>query len=248
MDVEVFLTGYNIAEEDVKGCTVVMIDVLRSSSTILTALHHGARAVVPVADMAEAGKIAANLDQSSYLMGGERGGERIEGYHLGNSPLEYDEATVQDRTIIFNTTNGTRSIVGARAAEHLVVGSLMNASRVVDFLREKDLDVVIICAGWRNRVSLEDTLCAGMILHKLWEGQEPGLVSDAAHIAFTQYAHDRDALGQSLRRCNHAQRLADKGFADDVDYCLQVDALPLLPYYQDSRLVVYPQPKAAPSA
>src|SRR5690606_8971758 len=239
MEIEVILTGSVLSEDDVKDRTVVVIDILRASSTIATALNNGARSIVPVADMAQAGKIASNLDQQSYLLGGERGGENIEGYHLGNSPLEYTASRVAGRTIIMNTTNGTVAIDGARAAEHLLIGCFLNAGRVVDFVREADRDVTIICAGWRNRVSLEDTLCAGLLLYRLWDGREPDNVSDAAHIAFTQYAHDRDDLMAALQRCTHAKWLTQRGYGDDVAYCLQLDALPVLPYYRENRLVLF---------
>lgn len=238
MKIEVFLTSWNLDEEDVKGRTVVVIDVLRACSTIVTALKNGARSVVPVPDMAQAGKIASNLDQRSYLLGGERDGQRIEGYHLGNSPLEYTAAEVKGRTVILNTTNGTVALSHARAAEHLVVGCFLNASRVVEFVRDAGLDTTIICAGWRNRVSLEDTICAGLFLYELWNGEEPDGASDTAHIAFTQYANDRGDLESALQRCNHARWLARQGFADDVAYSFQLDAVPVLPYYDDSRLIL----------
>ncbi|MEX0601376.1 MAG: 2-phosphosulfolactate phosphatase [Rhodothermales bacterium] len=239
MKIEVFLTSSIVSEEDVKDRTVVVIDVLRACSTIATALNNGARSIVPVADMAQAGKIASNLDQQSYLLGGERDGVKIEGYHLGNSPLEYTAKKVDGRTVIFNTTNGTVAIDQARSADHLLIGSFLNADRVVDFIRKAGNDLTIICAGWRNRVSLEDTLCAGLMLYRLWGGREPDSVSDTAHIAFTQYDHDRDNVRHALRQCNHAQWLASQGHERDVDYCLQFDALPVLPYYQDSRLILY---------
>ena len=192
MDVEVFLTSHILTEEDVTDRAVVVVDVLRASASILTALKNGARNVVPVADMAAASKIASNLDPSSYRLGGERGGYRIEGYHLGNSPLEYTEEHVRDRTIILNTTNGTTAIEQARAARHLLIGSFLNAGRVVDFLENAGCDATIVCAGTRNRVSLEDTLCAGLMLYRLWQGEEPpGGVSDTAYMAFTQYRNDK---------------------------------------------------------
>lgn len=247
MDIEVFLTGSNVAEEDVKDRTVIVVDVLRSSSTIAAAVGNGARAVVPVADMAEAGKIASNLDQSTYLLGGEREGVKIEGYHLGNSPLEYARETVEGRTIILNTSNGTGALVRARSAATLIVGSFLNASRCVQHARDMGLDVTIVCAGKHNRVALEDTLCAGLMLYHLWEGRAPGLVADTAHIAFTQYLHDRDQLGTALRRCNHAQWLAQNGYEADVDYCFQVDALPVLPLYVDNRVVLHREAAAAPA-
>ena len=154
MDIEIFLTSVNLTEEDVTDRAVVVVDVLRASASILTALKHGARDVVPVADMAEASKIASNLDPSGYRLGGERGGFRIDGYHLGNSPLEYTEEQVKDRTIILNTSNGTGAIERASAARHLIIGSFLNAARVVDFLENAGCDATIVCAGTRNRVSL----------------------------------------------------------------------------------------------
>ncbi len=239
MAIEVFLTSNILGEEDIKDRTVVVIDVLRAAASILTALQNGARDVVPVADMAEAGKIASNLDPSSFLLGGERGGERIEGYHLGNSPLEYTEEEVKGRTIIMNTTNGTHAIRRARSARHLVVGTFLNAQRVVDFIRHVEGDLVIVCAGRRNRVSLEDSLCAGLLLYRLWEGTIPDDATDAAYMAFTQYAHDQHDVVKALRHCHHARWLANHGYDADVDYCFQIDTLPLLPYYKENRLALF---------
>ena len=239
MDAEVFLTYSNVGEEDVRGRTVVVIDVLRACSTIVTALDRGARAVMPVADMAEAGKIAGNLDPDVYRLGGERDGEKIEGYHLGNSPLEYTQETVQDRDIILNTSNGTQALSRAKGAKHLVAGCFLNASRVAEFVRSVDDAVTIVCAGRHNRLALEDTLCAGFLLDRLWDHREPDPVTDSAHTAFTLFETDQDALEEALRSSNHAERLAEQGFEADLDYCLQVDAVPALPYYSDNRLVLH---------
>lgn len=239
MDIEVFLTSNGIEEDDVRDRTVVVIDVLRACSTIVTALNNGARAVVPVQDMAQASKIAANLDPNIYRLGGERGGEKIEGYHLGNSPLEYTREQVEGRDIILNTTNGTKAISRARGARHLVAGSLLNAGRVVDFIKQADADVTIVCAGRQNRISLEDTVCAGLMLDRLWNEVEPNFVSDAANAAYTLYMHDRPDVSTRLRRGNHVQRLIEMGYENDIDYCFQVDALPVLPYYVDNRLLLY---------
>jgi len=239
MQVEVFLTGYNVDETDVTDRTVVVVDVLRTSTTIASALHNGARAVVPVADMSEASTLASNLDPASFLLGGERAGERIEGYQFGNSPLEYTEQRVEGRTVILNTTNGTPSIRRVRRATHLVVGAFVNATRVVDFVRDMDLDVVIVCAGWRNRVSLEDTLCAGMLLHRLWDGREPDDSTDTSHIAFTLYQREQGDVGGAVRRSRHGKRLARMGLDDDVDFCGSIDILPVLPYFRDSRIVAF---------
>lgn len=245
MDAEVFLTYTNISDDDVQNRTVVVIDVLRACSTIATALHRGARAVMPVSDMAQAGKIAANLDPDIYRLGGERDGEKIEGYDLGNSPAQYTREVVEDRDIIMNTTDGTRALVRAKGAEHLVAGSFLNANRIVDFVRENAEAVTIVCAGRHNRLSLEDTLCAGLILDRLWDGNEPRPVTDSAHTAFTLYHTDSGELENALWGANHAEWLATRGYEDDLEYCFQIDSVPVLPYYSENRLRLYEETEAA---
>lgn len=239
MDAEVFLTYSNVAEDDLRHRTVVVIDVLRACSTLITALANGARAVLPVSDMAEAGKIAGNLDPDVYRLGGEREGEKIDGYHLGNSPLEYTAETVANRDVILNTSNGTQALARATSAKHLVAASFLNAQRVVDFVQAVDDEVTIVCAGRQNRLALEDTLCAGLLLDRLWDHDEPTAVTDSAHTAYTLYETDRDDLLPALRRSNHAERLAEQGYADDLDYCFQLDTQSILPYYSENRLRPY---------
>jgi len=239
MDAEVFLTYSTVSEDDVRNRTVVVIDVLRACSTIVTALAHGARAVLPVADMAQAGKIVSNLDRDVYRLGGERGGEKIDGYDLGNSPREYTEEVVEHRDVILNTTNGTQALSRATPAKHLVAACFLNAGRVVDFVRSVDDEVTIVCAGHDNRIALEDTLCAGLLLDRLWKQEEPDTVTDSAHTAFTLYETDRDNLRPALNRANHAEYLVDQGYGTDLDDCFQVDTFPVLPYYAENRLLRY---------
>lgn len=239
MDAEVFLTHSNISEGDVQGRTVVVIDVLRACSTIVTALDRGARAVMPVPDMAQAGKIASNLDPDVYRLGGERDGEKIEGYHLGNSPQDYTRDVVEGRDIILNTTNGTRALEQAKEANTLVAACFLNADRVVDFIRRTADAVTIVCAGRQNRLALEDTLCAGLLLDRLWDGNEPYPVTDSAHTAYTLYHTDRKDLDNALRGANHAERLTHQNREADLDYCFRIDALPVLPYYTENRLLLY---------
>jgi 2-phosphosulfolactate phosphatase len=241
MDAEVFLTYSSLSDEDIRGRTVVVIDVLRACSTLVTALDRGARAVLPVADMAEAGKIAGNLDPDVYRLGGERDGEKIDGYHLGNSPLEYTQEVVENRDVILNTSNGTQAFKQATEAKHLIGACFLNADRVVDFVRSVDDSVTIVCAGRQNRLALEDTLCAGLLLARLWDREEPDVVTDSAHTAFTLYETDRDDLPSALRGANHAERLLQQGYGEDLDYCFQTDTVSVLPYYTDNRLLHYDQ-------
>lgn len=237
MNPEVFLTAADLSEDDVRGRTVVVVDVLLAGSVIAAALDNGARAVVPVADLAEAGKLAANMDTSAYLTGGERGGNPIDGYHLGASPREYARADLDGRTVVYHSSHGTSVIAGARAAETVVVASLLNVSRVGAFLREQTDEIVIVCAGWGNRVALEDTLCAGMLLQRLWDGRDTGRIADGAHIALSLFERDAEHLERSIRRSSRAHHLAQRGDHEDVDFCLRVDAIPVLPELRDGQLV-----------
>ncbi len=248
MNVEVFLTASSATEEDLKGKSVIVVDVLRACSTIVTALNHGARAVIPVADMAEASRISAHMGTTTSLLGGERGGTKIEGYALGNSPEEYAPEAVQGKTVVLTTSNGTRAVTQARGAAEIAIGCFLNVSKVIEFAWKAEHDVVLLCAGSDDRVSLEDILCAGLILNQLWADTHHRERSDAAHIALSLYAYDKDDLTNALTRSNHAQRLIELGFEEDVRYCARVDALPLLPVYRDSRLVLQNPADAAVSA
>ncbi len=238
MHIEVFITAQSAPETKLNGRIVVAIDVLRACSTIVTALCRGARGVVPVPDLDHAAKIASNLDSSSYLLGGERGGYRIDKYHCGNSPLEYTRETVQGRTIILSTTNGTVAMHKGQKARRLLVGCFLNIDRVAEAVCEEDRDLVIICSGQKEQVSLEDTLCAGYLLDRLWKGCPPDGISDATRMAFALYDGYRHCLDRTLRQGAHAQWLASKGFEDDVDYCFRFNAVPVLPRYRDNRIVL----------
>lgn len=236
--IEVYLTARSAPEDDLKGRAVLVIDVLRASTTIVTALDHGARAVIPVSDMAEASRIAGHMEADLSVLGGERGGTRIDGYQLGNSPLEYTPEAVQRRTVVLNTTNGTRAITRARLGAEVAIASFRNVSAAIRFLYEAPQDAVIVCAGTDDRVSLEDTLCAGLVLHQLWGGRVPEDCSDAAHVAHSLFAQEKHRLGEALRSGRHARRLTELGFAEDVSYCAQLDAAPVLPIYRDSRITL----------
>ena len=242
MHVEVYSTAHTVREEDLAGKAVAVIDVLRAGSTIVTALHNGARSVIPVADMGAAGRLAGHLDPDVGLLGGERGGARIEGYQAGNSPLEYTAEAVAGRTVVLNTTNGTGALVKASQAGFLTAACFLNADAVAARLRheasENNREVVLVCAGSEGRAALEDMLCAGYLLEQIWQGKEPASSPDGAHIAFSLFKQDRTRLQKAVLRCNHAQHLAFLGFEADVRYCLQTNAVPVVPVYGDSRLTL----------
>lgn len=225
---EVFSAATSFQEEELRDKTAVMIDVLRASSTIVTALHNGAKGVIPVADMGEASKIAQNMDSPNFLLCGEKDGEKIEGFDLGNSPLEYGSGVVKGKTIILNTTNGTKALSRSSMAEMVMVGSFLNLKSVVAELK-KHKDVVLVCAGWRGRLSLEDLLCAGNIIYELTNGKLPESTLDGAKVAFGLYEKFGNDIEGTVRASNHAVRLKGIVGEDDLSYCSTVGKMDVLP-------------------
>lgn len=235
--IDVFSTAQSFQEEEVRNKTVVVIDVLRACSSMVTALINGAKGIIPVEDMAAASKIAANLDPKSVLLCGEKDGRKIDGYQLGNSPMEYSKGVVDGKTLIMNTTNGTKAVARAALARKIVVGCFLNAAAVVAELEKVDGDIIIICAGWKSRLSLEDMLCAGHIIDRLCGGVLPDDASDGsklAHVLYQKYASDIEA---AVSQSNHANRLKDIAHPNDISYCSQLDRITIVPYMKDGIIV-----------
>ncbi|WP_441001117.1 2-phosphosulfolactate phosphatase [Fodinibius sp. SL11] len=228
--IDVFSSAYSFKEEDVRDKTVVIIDVLRASSTMVTALQNGAKGVIAVEDMDDASKISHNLDAQSFLMSGEKNGITIDGYDLGNSPLEHTEEVVKGKTIILNTTNGTKAIRRCSLADPIIVGSFLNLKAIVEYLQKlDDEEVLLVCAGWRGRLSLEDILCAGNIIYDLCGGNLPIEARDGAKVAFGLYEKFGDDIENSIKSSNYAIRLKDIVSVDDLEYCCQRSITDILP-------------------
>ncbi len=226
-----FSSAHSFKEEDVRDKMVVIIDVLRASSTMVTALQNGAKGIIAVGDMDDASKISHNLDAKSFLMSGEKDGVTIQGYDLGNSPLEHTEGVVKGKTIILNTTNGTKAIRRCNLADRIIVGSFLNLRAIVEYLEQLDEEAVLVCAGWRGRLSLEDMLCAGNIIYELCDGQLSAEARDGAKVAFGLYEKFGDDIENSIKTSNYAVRLKDIVSEEDLEYCCQrsiTDILPVL--------------------
>lgn len=230
---EVFMSAFSFQEEELRKKTVVMIDVFRASSTIVTALQNGASGVIPVEDMDAAGRMSQRLNAPGILLCGEKGGEKIEGYDLGNSPYEYTREAVGGKTIIFNTSNGTKALKRAAMADEILVGCFLNLKCIIDVLRETGNAIVLVCAGWRGRLSLEDLLCAGNIIYELTDGNLPNNARDGAKVAFGLFEKFGDDVEGILRTSNHAQRLQHLTENDDVGFCCQVNKMDILPVLQE---------------
>lgn len=238
MHIEVFLTSNGFRGDDVKGKVAVFVDVLRTSSTIVAALANGAKAVIPVVDMEQANKIASALDPSSYVLAGERDSHKIPGYPLGNSPQDVTPEVIKDKSLILLTTNGTPVIVQAQVADKVYVASFLNLSAVAQEVQALGKDLVILCAGSRNRISIEDTLLAGMLVYELYPEGLPETASDSSRLVWSQYKMEAETLTSAIHRGSHAQRLKALGYEADIDYCAQRNVFPVVPHLKEGRLLL----------
>lgn len=233
--VNLFTPG-EIDEPSVKGKTVAVIDVLRACTTAAYAMSRGCERIIPVATVEAATNLAASLDKTVTLLGGEREGKRIDGFDLGNSPLEYNADVVKQKTIILATTNGTRAISMSQGAKEIVIASFVNMGAVVDYISGLGEDrIMVVCAGQDDRFALEDAVCAGMMIERLCKDNDCDL-NDGAHAARLLYRQNEQAIPALLKNCEHGRYLQSLGFGKDLDVCGRVDSLKVLPIVKDGRI------------
>jgi 2-phosphosulfolactate phosphatase len=187
-----------VAESELAGATVVVIDVLRATTSIAYALAAGAAQVIPCLEIDDARRTAAKFPREQVLLGGERGGVRIEGFDLANSPEEYSREVVAGKTIVFTTTNGTRAMMRCRQAERVFAGAIANLSATVSAIAAAE-NVHLVCAGTEGEISLEDTLLAGWIVDRRLAAGEPLQQNDSALLALHVFRSitQRDSAAQS---------------------------------------------------
>ena len=226
--IDVVLTADTVVQTRLRGASALVIDVLRASTSIITALANGAAGVVPVETVAEARARKAALDPET-LLAGERNGDAPEGFDLGNSPREFTPERVRGRTIVLTTSNGTRALLAARPAAGVGVAAFVNAAAAVAWARGRSGDVVLICAGSLGSPSLEDQACAGW-LATLLAAAEPAatLTPMAAAAREVGLAYGKD-LERLARDSWHARRLAANGHGADVAVCLTLDTSTVVP-------------------
>ena len=221
---------------DLRECLVVIIDVLRATSTIATALHNGARSVIPVATVPRCIELGMEL---GAVTAGERDGRVAEGLTHGNSPFEYPPSFIKDRDLVLTTTNGTKLLHMAldNGAAEIVTGSFPNLSKVCDHLVRRGMPVVLACAAWKDRVNMEDTLFAGAVVNRI---RSHFTVScDSSHFAENMFRlAEPDLFGfMKTNDASHYHRLMNYGLEKDIRYCLTPDGAPVLPLFRGDRLV-----------
>jgi 2-phosphosulfolactate phosphatase len=234
---DVVFTPLELSGASVGERTVVVLDVLRATSTILEALVNGAQAVVPVDSVEAAVRKAEEIGRDHALLCGERDTQPIAGFPLGNSPQEFTAERVSGKTLVMTTTNGTRALVLGGTAARCVVGSFLNLSAVARSIGGDD--ALIVCAGREGRFALEDALCAGAIVRRVMrdDSARPRL-NDAARTAMLLARRYEQNLERVLLRCAAGRRLRETGRARDVRYCARADRHARVPIVRERRVTL----------
>ena len=221
---------------DVSTSIVVIIDVLRATSTITTALHNGAKEVIPVDSVAECIRIGKNIEG---ITAGERDGQIAEGLQYGNSPFEYSRNFIEGKTLVLTTTNGTKLLhmANTRGAKEIITGSFPNITNVVEYLQEKNRNVILACAAWKDKVNIEDTLFAGAVANRI--KAQFDVQCDSTQMAESMYLYAKNDLYEFMKERNatHYHRLTKFNLEKDIRYCLTDDVARALPMYVEGKLV-----------
>lgn len=217
---------------NLKGKIVVVVDVLRATSCMVTALAEGVEEIYPVASLDE----CLSLKSKGYLTAAERGGQQVDGFDLGNSPLSYLNKSFEGKKVAVTTTNGTLAITkSAPYAKSVIIGCFLNLTAVADYLRAQPEDVLVLCAAWKGKVNMEDTLFAGALISKL--SGEYELECDAPLASKTLYEAVKNDLYGYMQQASHARRLSKFGVDDDIRFCLIADQYSHIPILKGDVLV-----------
>ncbi len=217
---------------DLKGKNVVVIDILRATTSICVALSNGARGVVPVMTPEEC--MSYRFKDEEYVVAAERDGVPVPGFDIGNSPLSFTQKTVLDKYIAISTTNGTYTIKQSESADNIFIGSFLNLDALCLKLLRLNQDVMLICAGWKNKFNLEDSLFAGAVVEKL---KDHFLFDeDASKAALLLWEQSKDNLLEVIKNASHSRRFDRLGIVGDTEFCLQLNTMEMVPYYNKGTL------------
>lgn len=239
MKIKLFFTPAGISEDQIAGRSAVVIDILRATTTAAVALFNGAREIIPTATLGDATSLKQKLDHSSVLLGGERDGQKVEGFDLGNSPFEYSSRVVENKSIILASTNGSAALLCGSEAENCLSCAFINISAVQKQVLSLSRDIAIICAGNKGGFSLEDALCGGMLVRKLLDSDTKiEMDNDAATVALRLYDQNSDNIRDAISESDHGRFLNSLGFEQDISFCAKEDHLSITPVWKSGRLIL----------
>jgi len=233
MNIEVCHTPQAYSLFHKQDAIVVVIDIFRATSAIVTAFYNGVSKMIPVATVEE----AKEYQRNGFLAAAERDGEVMEGFELGNSPFGYMNNKVKGKTIAISTTNGTQAIEASRKSSKILIGSFLNIDVLCEYLLSQNKNVILLCAGWKNKFNLEDTVFAGAVVHKLTEDGSNTIDCDSAIAAKHLYELAKGNLFDFLSDSSHRKRLAKLDLERDIKYCLTPNQCPIIPVMEGKYLV-----------
>ncbi|TAE39346.1 MAG: 2-phosphosulfolactate phosphatase [Runella slithyformis] len=230
--IDVCLTPELLHLHNIENSIVVVTDIFRATSCMVTGMAHGIGSITPVASVEE----CFALQQQGYVAAAERNAQKVAGFDLDNSPFSYMDEGLVGAHIAMTTTNGTLSIAKAKAsAVKVLVGAFLNLGAVTNYLQSQQYDVLVLCAGWKGKVNLEDTLFAGALVEALHD--EYMIAEDGALLAMRTYQQAKDDMLSYLATSSHVRRLQRLGIHKDIQYCLQRDLYDVVPVLRGSALV-----------
>ncbi len=235
MKLDVFINPNFIEkEEQFDKSLVLMIDVLRASSTICAAIYNGASEVIPIESIDKAVQIYSSLSKDKRFLGGERNGLKPSGFDGGNSPSEYTLENIKGKIIVLTTTNGTHIFQKAKDASAKVIVGFVNISEVIQFVKkycdENEINQIsILCAGNNGRISYEDTLCSGAIIEKLTPLFNDLILTDSSNLAKNLYNIHKDNINEFIYTLDHSKHLKEIGLGEDIEICISTDKYPVVP-------------------
>ncbi|MGZ3373955.1 MAG: 2-phosphosulfolactate phosphatase [Gemmatimonadaceae bacterium] len=238
MRLDVFFTPNQVKPIETAGRLVVIVDVLRASTTVATALGNGARTVIPVEGADEVINRSKEFARSQILLAGEQKMYPIAGFDIGNSPQAFTPAMVEGKTILITTTNGTKTLLGVQNARDIVIASYVNFTAALALMKvaaSSKTDIAIICAGEEGGFTLEDAACAGRYVRAIPKRADIK-TNDAAAASVVIEKKYGDNIAKVFKESAHGQALASAGFGDDLAAAAEVDSYPVVPIYQDRQI------------
>jgi len=237
--ISILLTQSLVQDDlNLKDKNVIILDVLRATTTMSVALVNGAKEIIPTENIATAVRVAKGSKNS--VLCGERNGKVVDGFNMGNSPLEYTTDIIKDKSLIFSTTNGTIAIIKSKFAKNCLLCSFVNISAIVDYVNSIDEDFIIICSGKLNDFCLEDAVCAGMLLNKLNVGRniemkdsEIASINLCNDLAMIMNVPSQDKILKMFKLSEHGKYLASIGFEKDLEICSKIDSYPSIPIFKN---------------
>lgn len=231
--VEICFSPELIHLHSLEGKIVVVVDIFRATSTMVAALANGINKIQTFSSLED----CQNMASKGFLIAGERNGITAPGFQLGNSPLAYLNHAYAGQNLAMTTTNGTLAIAKSEGAEEIIIGAFPNLRATADYIKSRDLDVLIHCAGWKGKFNLEDSLYAGALVKELeytHEAEDDGAISMKS--LFEKEGHD---LKGFLSQASHAKRLQNHNIDSDIDFCLTVDLFDLVGKIEDGFLISF---------